>query len=44
VASASRSGFETAILLPRSYSSYEVQALSAARQVIGTSKPFTARG
>jgi EmrB/QacA subfamily drug resistance transporter len=41
VASAARSGFETAIPLPRSYKSFEVQALNAGGRPIGTSKPFT---
>ena len=38
-----RFGFETAIVLPKSYSTYEVAALDAAGRVIGTSAPFTAR-
>jgi len=41
VAHAGRSGFETAIPLPRSYASYEVEALSVTGQVLGTSKPFS---
>ena len=41
VASAAKSGFETAIPLPQSYTSYEVQALDAGGHVIGTSRPFT---
>jgi len=43
VASAARSGFETAIPLPRSYASFELQALNAAGRVIGTSRLFTPR-
>jgi EmrB/QacA subfamily drug resistance transporter len=41
VASAARSGFETAISVPSGYQSYEVQALDAAGRVIGASRPFT---
>ncbi len=41
VTSAAKSGFETAIPLPQSYASYEVQALDSAGRVIGTSRPFT---
>jgi hypothetical protein len=41
VASAARSGFETAISVPAGYQSYEVQALDAAGRVIGASRPFT---
>ncbi|HUB72689.1 MAG TPA: MFS transporter [Solirubrobacteraceae bacterium] len=40
VASATRSGFETAISLPRSYGRYELQALDSAGRVIGTSDTF----
>ena len=40
VARAARAGFETAIRLPRSDASYEVQALGAGARVLGTSKPF----
>ncbi len=40
VASAPKSGFETAIALPRSYASYEVEALDASGKVIGTSPQF----
>ena len=40
VASAARSGFETAISLPRSYRSYRLQALDSAGRVIGTSDTF----
>jgi len=36
-----RSGFETAIPLPQSYRSFEVQALGAGGRVIGASRPFT---
>jgi hypothetical protein len=42
-ASARKSGFETAIALHRSYATFEVQALSAAGRVLGTSKQFSAR-
>jgi hypothetical protein len=41
VADASRSGFETAIQVPRSYGRFEVEALDAGHHVIGTSKPFS---
>jgi hypothetical protein len=41
VASVTRSGFETAIPLPQSHRSFEVQALNAAGRPLGTSKPFT---
>jgi EmrB/QacA subfamily drug resistance transporter len=41
VASAPKSGFETAIPLARAYPSYEVQALDAGGRAIGTSRPFT---
>jgi EmrB/QacA subfamily drug resistance transporter len=41
VASAAKSGFETAIPLAQSYASFEVQALDSAGHVIGTSRPFT---
>ncbi len=41
VASAAKSGFETAIPLAQSYTSFEVQALDAAGRAIGTSRPFT---
>jgi EmrB/QacA subfamily drug resistance transporter len=44
VAKAARSGFETAIPVPQSYKSFEVQALSANGQVIGSSKPFASDG
>jgi hypothetical protein len=40
VASASRSGFETAIGMPQGYSSFEVQALGAGGRVIGFTRPF----
>ena len=42
-ASARKSGFETAIALHRSDATFEVEALSAAGRVLGTSKQFTAR-
>jgi EmrB/QacA subfamily drug resistance transporter len=40
VASAPRSGFETAIPLARSYPSFELQALDEHGKVLGTSRPF----
>ena len=42
VASATRSGFETAIPLARTYTTFEVRALNTAGRVLGTSKPFAA--
>jgi EmrB/QacA subfamily drug resistance transporter len=42
VATAGKLGFETAIALRQSYRSFELQALNANGQVIGTSKVFTA--
>jgi hypothetical protein len=36
-----KAGFETAIAVPRSYESLEVQALDAGGHVIGTSRPFS---
>jgi EmrB/QacA subfamily drug resistance transporter len=42
VASAAKRGFETAIPVPGSHSSYEVAALNAAGAVIGTSARFSA--
>ena len=41
VASATKSGFETAIPVPQSYGSYEVQALDAKGHPIGTSHAFS---
>ena len=41
IASAARSGFETAIPVPARYTSFKVQALGAGGHVIGTSQPFT---
>jgi EmrB/QacA subfamily drug resistance transporter len=41
VASAAKSGFETAIPMARAYPSYEVQALDSVGHAIGTSRPFT---
>lgn len=41
VASHSRSGFETAIKLSKSYPNYEVQALDSNGHVLGTSKSFS---
>jgi hypothetical protein len=43
ISKANRSGFETAIKLPRAYGTYEVQALDRRGKVIGTSKPFSAQ-
>ncbi len=40
VASAARSGFETAIAVAQGYQSFEVQALDASGRVIGTSRPL----
>ncbi|HXB14303.1 MAG TPA: MFS transporter [Solirubrobacteraceae bacterium] len=42
IASAPRSGFETAISVPASYASFEVQALDAAGHVLATSSAFAA--
>ena len=41
VASAAKSGFETAISVPAGYRSFEVQALDVGGRVIGASRPFT---
>ncbi len=41
VKTTAKSGFETAIGVPRGYESFEVQALNAGGRVIGTSRPFT---
>jgi EmrB/QacA subfamily drug resistance transporter len=41
VKTTARSGFETAITVPRGYASFEVQALDAGGRVIGTSRPFS---
>ncbi len=41
VASAARSGFETAIPVPRAIESFEVQALDAGGRVIGASRLFS---
>lgn len=41
VATARRTGFETAITLTRSFASYEVRALSASGTALGTSDPFS---
>ncbi|HXP28538.1 MAG TPA: hypothetical protein VN804_02185, partial [Solirubrobacteraceae bacterium] len=41
VASAAKSGFETAIAVPPGASSFTLQALDAAGRVIGTSRSFT---
>ena len=38
-----KTGFETAILVPGEYASFQVQALSADGRTIGTSRPFAAR-
>jgi hypothetical protein len=40
VAHAAKSGFETAIRLPRGYDSFKVEALDANGRVIGASGPF----
>jgi hypothetical protein len=42
VRKANRTGFETAINLPHTYNTYEVEALDGRGRVIGTSKPFSA--
>jgi EmrB/QacA subfamily drug resistance transporter len=42
IAHASKRNFETAIVVPSGYASYEVQALDAAGKVIGTSTTFSA--
>jgi hypothetical protein len=39
---ANRTGFETAIKLPKGYGAYQVQALNSRGKVIGSSKPFSA--
>ncbi len=44
VASAARSGFETAVPVPSSYKSFEVEALNAKGRAIGASQPFTSQG
>jgi EmrB/QacA subfamily drug resistance transporter len=41
VATAARSGFETAIGVPQGYKSFELQALTATGRVIGSSRRFT---
>ena len=41
VATAAKSGFETAIPVPGGYQSFEVQALDAGSRVIGASRSFT---
>jgi EmrB/QacA subfamily drug resistance transporter len=41
VATHAKSGFETAIPVPQSYTSFKVQALDTGGRVIGTSRPFT---
>ncbi|HEX9033242.1 MAG TPA: hypothetical protein VF834_15495, partial [Streptosporangiaceae bacterium] len=43
VATAARSGFETAIAVRQDYQVYEVQALDAHGRVLGTSRSFRAR-
>ena len=40
VAAAYKAGFETPIRVPQRYSTYKLQALSAAGKVIGTSAAF----
>jgi EmrB/QacA subfamily drug resistance transporter len=44
VASAARSGFETAIPVPQGYDSFRVQALAADGRLIGASPPFSSDG
>jgi EmrB/QacA subfamily drug resistance transporter len=44
VASAARAGFETAVPVPSSYKSFEVEALNAEGRAIGVSRPFTSQG
>jgi hypothetical protein len=44
VGTARRSGFETAIPVSGSGTTFQVQALDAQGKAIGTSKQFTARG
>jgi EmrB/QacA subfamily drug resistance transporter len=41
VTTTAKSGFETAIPLPASYASFEVEALDAKGRVLGTSRPFS---
>jgi hypothetical protein len=41
VASAAKSGFETAIPVARGYSTFRVQALDAHGRTLGTSRPFS---
>jgi EmrB/QacA subfamily drug resistance transporter len=41
VSTTAKSGFETAIPVPPSYASFEVQALDARGRVIGASRPFS---
>jgi hypothetical protein len=41
VATHSRTGFETAVKLAHTHADYEVRALSAGGQTLGTSKPFS---
>ena len=43
IASAPRSGFETAITVPAGYRSFRLQALDAAGRVIGNSAEFAAQ-
>jgi hypothetical protein len=43
VKTTAKSGFETAIPVPRGYDSCELQALNANGHVIGASQPFTSR-
>jgi hypothetical protein len=40
VAHATKSGFETAIRVPKTYATFELQALSSDGNVIGTSRRF----
>ena len=44
LASAPKSGFETAITTANGYTRFQVQAVDSAGRVIGTSQPFSASG
>ena len=44
VASGARRGFETVLSVPRTYRSFEVQALDAGGHVLASSRPFAPRG
>jgi EmrB/QacA subfamily drug resistance transporter len=41
VSSATKAGFETAISVPQSYQSFQLQALGAKGKIVGVSKPFS---